>query len=174
MPPVKPCSSRSRAWMRLAVCRCFLITRLSSSRICSMIGTKGSSLGRTTGADRRYPGGTECFRILATVLRSIPNRRPAALLFIPSTWHARRTRLYNSTEYISPPFAHQHQVSDCGILLRDGQITQPFPWPFYLRDSHLLHSTTGDGPTLIFFFPYWPPLATRLLRATPTGLSTRG
>ncbi|WP_147434279.1 hypothetical protein, partial [Roseinatronobacter ekhonensis] len=41
-----------------------------------------------------------------------------------------------STEYISPPSAHQLQVSDCGILLRDGQIIRPFLWAFCLRDSH--------------------------------------
>jgi hypothetical protein len=55
--------------------------------------------------ERRYPGGTECSSIFATVLRSIPKRRAAALLLIPSTWHARRTRCIASTEYISPPSA---------------------------------------------------------------------
>ena len=57
-----------------------------------MIGMKGSSFGRTGGFVRRYPGGTECFRIFATVLRSMSNSRAASLLLIPSTWHARRTR----------------------------------------------------------------------------------
>src|SRR6056297_887083 len=77
----------------------------------------GSSFGRTGKAVRRYPGGTECSRIFASVLRSIPKRRPAALLLIPSPWHARRTRLYKSTEYISPPSAHRLQVS--GFRLRN-------------------------------------------------------
>jgi hypothetical protein len=36
-------------------------------------------------------------------LRSMPKTRAASLLLILSTWHARRTRLYRSTEYISPP-----------------------------------------------------------------------
>jgi hypothetical protein len=49
--------------------------------------------------------------------------RAASLLPIPSTWHARRTRLYRSTAYISP-FA---SGARCGILLRDGQIIRPFP-----------------------------------------------
>ena len=70
------------------------------------------------------------------VLRSIPKCRAAALLLIPSTWHARRTRLYSSTEYISPPSARLLQASRCGILLRDGQIIRPIPWVFCLRDSH--------------------------------------
>jgi hypothetical protein len=72
MPPVKPCSSRSRSKIRFAVCRCFLIRALSSSRIWSMIAMNGSSFGRVGGRSRRYPGGTECFKILETVLRSIP------------------------------------------------------------------------------------------------------
>jgi len=58
-----------------------------------MTGMNGSSFGRGGGFDRRYPGGTECFRIFETVFRSIPNIRAASLLLIPSTWHARRTRL---------------------------------------------------------------------------------
>ena len=64
----------------------------SASRIWSMIGRNGSSFGRAGSFDRRYPGGTECFRIFATVLRSIPNNRAAARSLNPSTWHARRTR----------------------------------------------------------------------------------
>ena len=68
-----------------------------------MIAMNGSSLGRTAGPVRRYPGATACSSIFATVLRSIPNWRAAALLLIPSTWHARRTRLYKSTQYISRP-----------------------------------------------------------------------
>ena len=43
-----------------------------------MIGRNGSSFGRTGGFERRYPGGTECFRIFDTVLRSIPKNRAAA------------------------------------------------------------------------------------------------
>jgi hypothetical protein len=46
------------------------------------------------------------------MLQNLPDRlavdvehRAASLLLIPSTWHARRTRLYRSTEYISPPSA---------------------------------------------------------------------
>ncbi len=53
--------------------------------------------------------------------------------------------MYKSTDYISPPFALQHQVSDCGILLRDGQITKPFPWVFCLRDSHFGLCDLGLG-----------------------------
>ena len=49
----------------------------------SMIGMKGSSFGRTVGFDRRYPGGTECSSIFATVLRSMLNSRTASLLLIP-------------------------------------------------------------------------------------------
>ena len=82
-----------------------------------------------------------CHRSAVDPKKSIPKRRPAALLLIPSTWHARRTRLYKSTEYISPPSAHRHQVSDCGILLRYGQIIRPFLWSFCLRDSHDGHCT---------------------------------
>ena len=63
----------------------------------------GSNSGRTGGLVRRYPGETACSSIFATVLRSIPNWRAAALLLIPSTWHARRTRLCESTKYISHP-----------------------------------------------------------------------
>ncbi|KMK68974.1 hypothetical protein IMCC21224_113862 [Puniceibacterium sp. IMCC21224] len=36
-----------------------------------------------------------------------------------------------------PPSAHLPRVSDCGILLRDGQIIRPIPWVFCLRDSQL-------------------------------------
>ena len=36
MPPVKPCSSRSRSKIRFAVCCCFFGRRLSSARILSM------------------------------------------------------------------------------------------------------------------------------------------
>ena len=68
-----------------------------------MIAMNGSRLGRTAGPVRRYPGATACSSIFATVLHSIPNWRAAALLLIPSTGHARRTRLYQSTQYISRP-----------------------------------------------------------------------
>ena len=68
-----------------------------------MTAMNGSSLGRTAGPVRRYPGATVCSSIFATVLRSIPNWRAAALLLTPSTWHARRSRMYQSTEYISRP-----------------------------------------------------------------------
>ena len=47
--------------------------------------------------------------------------------------------MYKSTEYISPPSAHRHQVSECGILLRDGQIIRPFLCSFCLRNSHFAH-----------------------------------
>jgi len=70
-----------------------------------MIGMNGSSFGRAGGFDRRYPGGTECSGIFRTVFRSMLKTRAASLLLIPSTWHARRTRLYRSTEYIAPPSA---------------------------------------------------------------------
>ncbi len=50
-----------------------------------MIGRNGSSFGGAGGFDRRYPGGTECFRIFDTVLRSIPNNRAAARSLSPST-----------------------------------------------------------------------------------------
>ena len=108
-----------------------------------MSGMNGSGFGRAGGPFLRYPGGTACFRIFDTVLRSIPKCRAAALLLIPSTWHARRTRLYSSTEYISPPSARLLQASRCGILLRDGQIIRPIPWVFCLRDSHLPQDTLG-------------------------------
>ncbi len=101
--PVKPCSSRSRSKIRVAECRCFFGSARSASRIWSMIGMNGSSFGRAGAFDLRYPGGTECSRIFRTVLRSMPKTRAASLLLILSTWHARRTRLYRSTEYISPP-----------------------------------------------------------------------
>src|ERR1039458_9107585 len=45
MPPVKPCSSRSRSKIRFAVCCCFFGRDLSSSRIRSIIGINGSSGG---------------------------------------------------------------------------------------------------------------------------------
>lgn len=70
-----------------------------------MTGMKGSSFGRAGGCDRRYPGGTECSRIFRTVFRLILKTRAASLLLIPSAWHALCTRLYRSTEHISPPSA---------------------------------------------------------------------
>ena len=92
--------------------RCFLSRDLSSSNIWLTGGMNGSGFGRAGGPFLRYPGGTACFRIFDTVLRSIPKCRAAALLLIPSTWHARRTRLYSSTEYISPPSARLLQASE--------------------------------------------------------------
>jgi hypothetical protein len=49
MPPVKPCSSRSRSKIRFDVCCCFFGRPLSSARILSMIAMNGSSFGRTGG-----------------------------------------------------------------------------------------------------------------------------
>ena len=132
--------------------RCFLSRDLSSSNIWLTGGMNGSGFGRAGGPFLRYPGGTACFRIFDTVLRSIPKCRAAALLLIPPTWHARRTRLYSSTEYISPPSARLPQASGCGILLRDGQIIRPIPWVFCLRDSQPKPKKLGNRnviPTVI-------------------------
>src|SRR4051812_2315002 len=63
-----------------------------------------SSLGRTSGLLRRYPGGTENRSIFATVFGSIPNSRAACRWLIPSTWQARRTRAYRSTAFIPQTF----------------------------------------------------------------------
>ena len=63
-----------------------------------------SSLGRTGGLLRRYPGGTENRSIFATVFGSIPNSRAACRWLIPSTWQARRTRAYRSTTFIPQAF----------------------------------------------------------------------
>lgn len=86
--------------MRRAVCRCLRGRPSSSSRIRSITGTSGSSLGRSTGLLRRYPGGTEKRSIFATVFGSMPNSRAARRWLIPSTWQARRTRAYRSTTFI--------------------------------------------------------------------------
>ena len=43
-----------------------------------------SSLGRNGGFVRTYPGGTENFSILETVLALMPNRSAAARSLIPS------------------------------------------------------------------------------------------
>jgi hypothetical protein len=51
--PVLEGKNQSRSKIRLAVCRCFFNWLLSSSKIRSMIGMKGSSFGRTGGFERR-------------------------------------------------------------------------------------------------------------------------
>ena len=56
-----------------------------------MMPVNGSSLGRTGGFLRRYPGGTEKASIFATVRGSMPNRRAASRRLNPSTQTARRT-----------------------------------------------------------------------------------
>ena len=53
MPPVKPCSSRSRSKIRFAVCCCFFGRRLSSARILSMTAMYAPSFGLAGGLDRR-------------------------------------------------------------------------------------------------------------------------
>ena len=84
MPPVKPCSSRSRSKIRFEVCCCFFDRPLSSVRILSIVLMNASSFGRTGAFERTYPGGTENDIILVTVLGSIQNHRVAARLLIPS------------------------------------------------------------------------------------------
>ena len=49
-----------------------------------MMPMNGSSLGRSGGFFRTYPGGTENFSILDTVLALMPNRSAAARSLMPS------------------------------------------------------------------------------------------
>src|SRR5271170_1214756 len=100
MPPVKPCSSRSRSKIRFDVCCCFFGRDLSSRRIPSITGINGSSFGFVGAFLRTYPGGTENFIILFTVRGSSPNRRAAARSLRPSIRTAWRTRPYSSTPFI--------------------------------------------------------------------------
>ena len=55
-----------------------------------MISVNPSSFGRLTGADLRYPGGTEKLSIFLTLSREIPKWRAAARSLMPSR-QARRT-----------------------------------------------------------------------------------
>src|SRR5437868_1189697 len=70
-----------------------------------MIPTNGSSFGRAGGRLRRYPGGTENDSIFATVRGSMPKRRAASRLLIPSIRTAKRTFAYSSTPFIPQPSA---------------------------------------------------------------------
>ena len=89
-----------------SVCRCFFSRPVVALRRI-MVDDRNErvKLGAAPeGPSGRYPGGTACSSIFATVLRSIPNRRTAALLNQSlATWHVRPHRLYKSTEYISRP-----------------------------------------------------------------------
>ena len=127
MPPVNPCSSRSRSWIRFAVCRCFCSWLLSSSRIWSMTGMNGSSFGR--GGRLRSPI-TRWHR----VLQDLRNRLPV------DPEHSRRFAFAHPLDMARPayPVVKFHRIhlpalssfasgSRCGILLRDGQIIRPIP-----------------------------------------------
>src|SRR5438270_13352879 len=70
-----------------------------------MIPTNGASVGRAGGLLRRYPGGTENDSIFATVRGSMPKRRAASRLLIPSIRTAKRTFAYSSTPFIPQPSA---------------------------------------------------------------------
>ncbi|MDH3289344.1 MAG: transposase [Betaproteobacteria bacterium] len=70
-------------------------------------------------------------------MRSIPKWRAAALLLIPTTWHARRTRLYRSTEYISPPSARLPQAQSAEFYSATVRTSDRFRCPFCLRDSQV-------------------------------------
>ncbi len=56
----------------------------------SMISVNPSSFGRLTGADRRYPGGTEKLSIFLMLSRETPKCRAASRWLMPSR-QARRT-----------------------------------------------------------------------------------
>ncbi len=51
--PVKPCSSRNRSSIRIALWRCLAWTCLSASNMASMMRVKGASLGETGSFLRR-------------------------------------------------------------------------------------------------------------------------
>src|ERR1019366_1407143 len=152
IPPVYPCSSRSRSKIRFEVCCCLAGRPLSSSRIRSMIPTNGSSFGRAGGRLRRYPGGTENASIFATVRGSIPNRRAASRRLIPSTYTARRTCPYSSTPFIPPPSAHLgRRPSHAGLLLRPCRPIRPLYEGLSLRRSQLTYRWKGFTALLRIF-----------------------
>ena len=81
-----------------------------------MMGRNASSFGRTGGFERRYPGGTECFKIFATVLRSIPNSRAAARVMVQldaTIDDGKMARMYQT-----------QNLSSSGMLLRT---SKPLP-----------------------------------------------
>ena len=105
------------------VCRCFFGSVRSDFRISSMNAACASSFGRTRCFPCRYPGGTECPTIFATVPRSIPNRRAASRPLKPSRSTAMRTFEYSSTPYILPPPDHHGDPETCHW--RDSTPPQP-------------------------------------------------
>src|ERR1700686_3370080 len=103
-----------------------------------MIPTNGSSFGRAGGRLRRYPGGTENDSIFATVRGSMPKRRAASRLLIPSIRTAKRTFAYSSTPFIPQPSAFNAK-SFLPPEFYSGATGQPghFSEGFCLRRVHL-------------------------------------
>src|SRR6266702_4352505 len=127
-----------------------------------MIPTNGSSFGRAGGRLRRYPGGTENDSIFATVRGSMPKRRAASRLLIPSIRTAKRTFAYSSTPFIPQPSAFNAK-SFLPPEFYSGATGQPghFSEGFCLRRVH---------PRGIFAFPPLGGMQSVSLQANVVGL----
>jgi len=88
------------------------------------VPVSGSSFGRAGGRLRRYPGGTENDSIFATVRGSIPKRRAASRLLIPSIRTAKRTFAKSSTPFI-PGRLRSTQRASCRRVFTPAQPDSP-------------------------------------------------
>ena len=92
-----------------------------------MISVNPSSFGRLTGADRRYPGGTEKLSIFFTLSREIPKWRAAARSLMPSR-QARRTFRYSSTVKMPPPSLPPERAKVADFYAARSEPIPPLPW----------------------------------------------
>ena len=100
-----------------------------------MISVNPSSFGRLTGADRRYPGGTEKLSIFLTLSREIPKWRAAARSLMPS--RTGQTNLPIKLHGENAPALPAAGKGQSGRLLRRPQ-----------RDHHA--ATVADFCTAVF------------------------
>jgi hypothetical protein len=84
-------------------------------------------LGRLTGADLRYPGGTEKLSIFFTLSREIPNCLAASRRLMPSA-HARRTIRYKSTVKIPPPSPQPERAKVADFYAACSATITPLQW----------------------------------------------
>src|SRR5438067_292865 len=141
MPPVKPCSSRSRSNIRFDVCCCFFGRPLSSARMPSMIAMNGSSFARTGRFDGRYQGGTANSNLLSTVLGSTPSLRTNPRMVstsIPTAWRTfiefhvchptlplpNQAQSFQLPDLYSGPLPNHSVASIEGFLLRRLQVSE--------------------------------------------------